>query len=264
MTSRAEKRREGRRGDVSRGGGGSSSRLSWILGIAAVVALLVAGWQVISRLTDDTVRTAVEVTYNSPDELIELAQGVESGNPNATVTVMEFGDYQCPACQNFFRQAKPILDAAYIEPGRIRFVYYDFPLEAAHPNAFLAARAARCAGDQDAYWQFHDVLFTNQLSWAGQADPVGDFAGYAQDLGLDEATFRQCVQSDQHAQVVSANQLLGLQLGAQSTPTVIIDAGDGRALRVDNWTAQLRPILDELLTPPLPPEVLEEDSAAAP
>jgi protein-disulfide isomerase len=242
--------------------GPSSSRLSWILGIAAVIAVLVAAWQVISRLTDDTVRTAVEVLYATPDELIALAQPVVSGNPDATVRVMEFGDYQCPACQNFFRQAKPILDVSYIEPGRIRFEFYDFPLEAAHPNAFVAARAARCAGDQNAYWEFHDVLFTNQLSWAGQADPVSDFAGYASDLGLDEASFRECVRSDRHAQVVSANQLLGLQLGAQSTPTVIIDTGDGRALRVDNWTTGLRPTLDELLNPPLPPEVLEEAPAA--
>jgi len=243
-------------------GGPSSSRLTWILGIAGVLALAVVMWNLISSLTDDTARTAVEVTYTTPDELIALAQGVESGNPDATVTVMEFGDYQCPACQNFFRQAKPILDVSYIDPGRIRFVYFDFPLEAAHPNAFVAARAARCAGDQNAYWQFHDVLFTNQLSWAGQANPVSDFSRYAEDLGLDEAAFRECVQSDRHAQVVSANQLLGLQLGAQSTPTVIIDTGDGRALRVDNWTAELRPILDELLNPPLPPEVFEEDAAA--
>jgi protein-disulfide isomerase len=243
-------------------GGTSSNRLSWILGVAGVLALVVVAWNLISSLTDDTVRAAVEVTYNTPEELIALAQGVESGNPDASVTVMEFGDYQCPACQSFFRQAKPILDVSYIEPGRIRFVYYDFPLEAAHPNAFLAARAARCAGDQNAYWQFHDVLFTNQLSWAGQADPVGDFSRYSEDLGLDEDAFRQCLQSDRHAQVVSANQLLGLQLGAQSTPTVIIDAGDGRALRVDNWTAELRPILDGLLNPPLPPDVVEEGAAA--
>jgi protein-disulfide isomerase len=227
-----------------------------------VLALAVVAWNLISSLTDDTVRTAVEVTYTGPDELIALAQPVVSGNPDAQVTVMEFGDYQCPACQNFFRQAKPILDVSYIDPGRIRFEFYDFPLEAAHPNAFLAARAARCAGDQNAYWQFHDVLFANQLSWAGQANPVSDFSGYAEDLGLDEATFRQCVQSDRHAQVVSANQLLAIQLGAQSTPTVIIDTGDGRALRVDNWTTSLRPMLDELLNPPLPPEVLEEDAAA--
>ncbi len=260
MTSRAEKRRDGRR-ETGFGGGTPASRVTWILGIAGVLAAGVVAWQAISRLTDDTVRSAVEVLYGTPDELIELAQGVEKGNPDARVTIMEFGDYQCPACQNFFRQAEPIINLSYVEPGRVRFVYYDFPLEAAHPNAFVAARAARCAGDQEAYWPFHDVLFTNQLAWAGQADPVSDFTRYAGELGLDEGAFRACVRSDRHADVVSANQLLAMQLGAQSTPTVIIDAGDGRAIRVDDWGTDLRATLDELLNPPIPAEILGDSVA---
>lgn len=244
MVSRAEKRRDRRREIRDEE---SSGRLGWILGGAAVLAIAIVGFNLVSSMFDATVRTAIEVEFESPQELIELAQGVSIGSPDASVTVMEFGDYQCPACQNFFRQAKPILDVSYIEPGRIQFVFYDFPLEGAHPHAFLAARAARCAGDQDGYWQFHDRLFQDQISWSVQADPSGQFVDYAEDLGLDGSAFRGCLRSDRHAEVVSANQLLGLQLGAQSSPTVLIDAGDGRATWVANWTANLRPLLEEAL-----------------
>ena len=255
MTSRAEKRREERRSSRS---DGSSSRLGWILGGAGVLAAAIVGWNLFSAIVDDTVRSMVEIEYDSPQELIELAQGVSRGNPDAQVTIMEFGDYQCPACQNFFRQAKPILDLSYVEPGRVQFVFYDFPLEAAHPNAFLAARAARCAGDQDGYWEYHDRLFQEQISWSFEADPVGDFVGFAQDLGLDRSTFQSCLRSDRHADVVTANQLMGVQLGVQSTPTVMLDAGDGRATWVDNWSTNLRPILEEALAGTEQPAVAEE------
>ncbi len=244
MASRAERRRERRKEIRS---DGSSSRLGWILGGAAALAVAIVAFNLVSSLFDETARSSVEVEYDSPQELVELAQGVSVGNPEAPVTIIEFGDYQCPACQNFFRQAKPILDVSYIQPGRVQFVFYDFPLEATHPNAFLAARAARCAGDQDRYWEYHDRLFQDQISWSVQADPVGDFVGYAEDLGLNRDTFRSCLRSDRHAEVVSANQLLGLQLGAQSTPTVLLDKGDGRATWIDNWTTNLRPILEEAL-----------------
>jgi len=212
-----------------------------------VLATGVVGWNLVSSVFDDTVRSSIEVEFDTTEELLEMAQGVSSGNPDAQVTIMEFGDYQCPACQNFFRQAKPILDVSYIQPGRVKFVFYDFPLEAAHPNAFLAARAARCAGDQDRYWEYHDRLFQDQLSWSLKADPVGDLVGYAGDLGLVRATFRSCLRSDRHAEVVSANQVMAMQLGVQSTPTVMLDAGDGRATWIDNWGTNLRPILEEAL-----------------
>lgn len=245
MASRAEKRREQRR--ELREEASSSGRMGWILGAAAALAAMIIAWNLVSSFFDDTVRASVPIEFESPQELIALAQGVSVGNPDAPVTLMEFGDYQCPACQTFFRQAKPILDVSYIEPGRVRFVFYDFPLEATHPNAFLAARAARCAGDQEGYWEYHDRLFQDQLAWSVQADPAGDFIRYAEDLGLERNDFRACLRSDRHADVVTANQLLGIQLGAQSTPTVMLDAGDGRATWIDNWTTNLRPVLEAAL-----------------
>lgn len=247
MASRAEKRRAQRR--EQREEQSSSRGMTWVLAAAGALAVVIVGWNVVSSLFDATVRSSadVEFEFTTPQELLAAAEPVSLGNPDAPVTLMEFGDYQCPACQNFYRQAKPILDVSYIEPGRVRFEFYDFPLEATHPNAFLAARAARCAGDQDRYWDYHDRLFQNQILWSVEPDPAGAFTGYADDLGLDGGAFRSCLRSDRHAEVVVANQMLGIQLGAQSTPTVMLNAGDGRATWIDNWTTNLRPVLEAAL-----------------
>ena len=173
----------------------------------------------------------LDLSHLDDAELVRLAQGVEYGDPNAPVTIMEFGDYQCPTCGFFALQTKPQADLAYVESGQAKFVFHDFPLSI-HPNAFLAARAARCAGDQDAYWDYHEGLFRNQNSWASQTSPGGTFASIAGELGLDPALFEGCLDSDQHAEVVSANQALGQRLGVYETPTVFVHAGAGPPRRV--------------------------------
>jgi protein-disulfide isomerase len=231
VSKRAEKRRELRAGPRSE----SSGRLIWILGGAAVIAVAIVAWNLVSSLFDNTVRAPVPVTYDSPQELLELAQGVDSGNPDASVTIMEFADYQCPSCQAFAQQVKPIVDLTYVQTGSVRLVFYDFPLSEIHPNAFLAARAARCAGDQGAYWEFHDRLFQTQPQWSNRADPSGEFVGYAAALGLARDEFRSCLRSDRHAEVVSANRILGEQLGVTGTPTILMDSGAGRAIHVSDW-----------------------------
>lgn len=85
-----------------------------------------------------------------------------SGNENAKVTLIEFSDYQCPFCARFFTQTEGQLKSEYIDTGKVKFYYRDFPLPQIHPGAQKAAEAARCAGDQNKYWQYHDSLFQNQ------------------------------------------------------------------------------------------------------
>jgi protein-disulfide isomerase len=172
---------------------------------------------------------------------------------------MEFGDYQCPTCRDFFQLAKPFLDMTYVQEGQVAFIFHDFPLYEGHPHAFLAARAARCAGDQGDYWGLHDRLFQNQAQWSTRPDPSGDFVGYAEELGLDATTFESCLASDAHAEVVTANRLLGEQLGVQGTPTILVDTGEGRAIRMDDWGIEsIRRIVEGAL-PSAP-----ADSGAAP
>lgn len=85
-----------------------------------------------------------------------------SGNENAKVTLIEFSDYQCPFCERHFTQTEGQIKTEYIDTGKINFYYRDFPLSQIHPGAQKAAEAARCAGDQGKYWQYHDLVFRNQ------------------------------------------------------------------------------------------------------
>src|SRR5690606_33356300 len=99
-----------------------------------------------------------------------------------------------------------------------------FPLISIHAHAFLAARAGRCANEQGRFWEFHDRVFANQNTWAySQSPPANEFTQYATESGLDAEAFKSCLRSDRHSQVVTANMLLGEQLGVGGTPTVYVN-----------------------------------------
>ncbi len=154
-------------------------------------------------------------------ELVALAQGVVDGDAEAPVTIMEFGNYQCPACMTFALQVKPQIDLAYIESGQAKFRYHDFPIQN-FPHSFLAARAARCAGDQDRYFDYHDEVYRTLPEWSTPRDPSGHFRDLARDVGLDGDAFGDCLDSERHADVVTANFMLGQRMGVAGTPTVFV------------------------------------------
>jgi protein-disulfide isomerase len=180
---------------------------------------------------------------DDPERLVELAQGMTKGDESATVSIIEFGDFQCPACQGFAMQVKPQVELAYVESGRVKFVYYDWPIVSGHPNAFLAARASRCAADQGMYWEYHD----NQARWAPLTNPVSTFVEYAETLGLDRGEFASCVNSDRHAELVTANMELGNQLGVNQTPTIYVEQG-GSARRVGPDFQTLSQYIESILS----------------
>ena len=223
------------------------SPLALVLGGVGVVAVVVVVWNVVSSAIDPTVRGPVDLGEPTPDELVAMAQPMERGNTASPVIIVDFSDYSCPACRQFASQAKPLLDASYIDTGLARFQFFDFPIVTNFPNSFLAARAARCAGDQNAYWPFHDQLFRTQESWSRQADAAPSFEEFAGQLGLNRSEFRSCLRSDRHAATVTANLRLGQQLGVNATPTIFLNTGEGRARRVENWTNlnQVRALIDE-------------------
>ena len=192
-----------------------------ILGAVAVVGLGVVGFSVFGGSPADELVDLGDVDNQT---LVQMAQGIVRGDPDAPVTIMEFGDYQCPACAQFARMIKPQVDLAYIETGQAKFVFHDFPLPG-HPHAFLAARAARCAGDQDRYWDYHDQIFITQNQWSVMRSATGHFKDLADEIGLDTRAFGSCLDSDMHADLVSANSELGRLLGVGGTPTVFVHSG---------------------------------------
>jgi protein-disulfide isomerase len=139
------------------------------------------------------------------------------GRPDAPVTLVEFSDYQCPFCQRFFLATLPALKKDYIDAGKVRYVFRDFPLDQIHPQARKAAEAAHCAGEQGKYWEMHDVLFGNQ-----QALQPPQLSDHARALGLDGARFDQCLTSGTHAARVSQGLTDGQAAGVQGTPGFVV------------------------------------------
>jgi protein-disulfide isomerase len=144
------------------------------------------------------------------------------GKSDAPVAVVEYADFQCPGCGYFANQLEQRLIADYIANGQVRFVFHDYPLNI-HPNAVPAAEAARCAGDQAAFWPMHDLLFAAQNQWANLSQPLQQFGVYAEQLKLDRAGFEQCVAGGKQRDTVLKAQQIGDQLGLPGTPSFTVN-----------------------------------------
>jgi protein-disulfide isomerase len=158
------------------------------------------------------------------------------GPQDAPVTIVEFSDYQCPFCASWYQQTFDQLMANY--PDQIRFVYRDLPLPM-HPEAVPAAEAAHCAGDQGAYWKFHDALFSGQYSLGRAA-----YDQYAADLGLDTAAFSACLDDHRYKDEITEDAADGTRLGLSGTPSFVIN---GRILIGALPFAEFKAIIDEEL-----------------
>ncbi len=152
----------------------------------------------------------------SPNRLLlaDLSAAHRLGPADAPVQLVVFSDFQCGFC----RELAPILRRLQEEfPGKVAVVFCHFPL-AGHPRAFPAAIAAECAGEQGAFWPFHDQLFAAN----GNLDEAS-FLAVAAALGLDQARFAACLHSERPRQQVEANMREGMQLGLEGTPTVFLN-----------------------------------------
>ena len=142
--------------------------------------------------------TAEHVKYSIP------VDGFPTLGPNdAPITIVEFSDFQCPYCTQWQEQTFQPLLAAY--PGKIRFVYRNYPLTSIHQNAFRGAEAALCANDQNAFWKYHDKLFSEKSQMNNQTGavlPVDTFVQWATDLGLNAANFQDCLSTEKYKQAV--------------------------------------------------------------
>lgn len=145
------------------------------------------------------------------------------GDPNAKVTIVEFGDYQCTYCHLFHENTKDALLQQYVDTGKANFVFRDFPLNG--PDSVLAAEAAYCAGDQDKYWQYHDELYKN---WAGEKTGwvnQKSLDKFATTVGLELDKFDKCIYDNKYEQKVMDNQKFGENIGVDGTPSFIIFSG---------------------------------------
>lgn len=144
------------------------------------------------------------------------------GQADAPVVVTEFADFQCPGCGYFATNLERQFERDYVETGKVKFVFHDYPLQG-HPNAIPAAEAARCAGDQNAFWSMKDLLFTNQRQWSALNDPTAQFLAYAKQLSLDEAAFTTCVSQHKYQSAITQAQAAGEQLLLPGTPSFAVN-----------------------------------------
>lgn len=136
------------------------------------------------------------------------------GPADAPITIIEFSDFECPFCRKWVQETWSLIAKTY--PGKVRLYYRDFPLSG-HPNAIPAAVAARCAGEQNQFWAFHDKLFSGTTL----SSPI--YESYAAALGLDVAKFKACTQSNRYEKEVNADLEYGSNLGIRGTPTFLIN-----------------------------------------
>ena len=174
-------------------------RVTWIAVISGIVLLTSQPWaggQALDFLVRDDGRTR--------------------GNAEAPITLVEYSDFTCGFCLKFFQETWPRIQEKYIETGRVRFLYRDFPRALQGPGVD-AAVAARCAGDQGRYWQMHDRLFTN----GGRLDEAA-FQRHAKEIGLDQRLFLKCLEEAHHKGPVFQDRSEGVSLVFRGTPGFVL------------------------------------------
>ena len=163
------------------------------------------------------------------------------GPDDAEIIIVEFSDYQCPFCRKFHDETYQSLLDAY--PGQIRFVYRNLPLTSIHPNAMPAAVASLCANDQDAYWDYHEKLFSSETL------DEATYIQYAADLDLNVDTFTACLSDGSHDAFIQEDMQFALDLGVQSTPTFFVN---GLAIVGAQPLANFQQIIDKELAGEIP------------
>lgn len=202
--------------------------LGAVVSAAGMNALFNANSAENEALVNTVVQTYIDqagtnVVANQPQGLdpnqryeVDTAGAPAWGPEDAPVTIIEFSDFECPFCERFYQETYPLLKQNFGD--QIRFVYRDFPLYQIHPNAEGAAYAANCAFEQEKYWEYHDILFSNQDNLA-----ITDLIGYADQLGMDTVSFQECVESKRYADKIALDYQAGIDLGVSGTPTFFIN-----------------------------------------
>ena len=147
------------------------------------------------------------------------------GSPAAPVTVYEMSDFQCPYCKRFAQETFPELERRYIKPGKVRWVYINFPLTHLHPHAVPAGELALCAAKQNGFWPIHDLLFQYQESWAPLKEAGPFFVSLADSAGLSKTALVTCLQDPETRKSVQAEAEGAQRAGASSTPSFYIEGG---------------------------------------
>jgi len=181
------------------------------LAILAAIVIIFAGIVIVSGNKSNS--NGSTSSGGTPSQHVE-------GQGKANVTLVEYGDYECPFCGQYY----PIVKQVQAEFNQQMFFQFrNFPLTSIHPNAFAGARAAEAAGLQNKFWEMHDLLYEQQTQWSTGSNPTPFFNQYAQALGLNLTQFKADYASTKVNDLINADMAAGNKLGVDATPTFYLD-----------------------------------------
>ena len=185
----------------------------YFLAIPIIIGMLI-GIGLVSNLEQDSGNSSVLTKEN----LIEGS--IIMGNPNAKITIVEFGDYQCTFCYKFHDETMKRINEKYIKTENVNFIYKDFPLNG--KQSILASEASYCAEKQGKFWEYHNTLYNN---WGGENTgwiTENVLLGFAKDVRLNLNDFSQCLENSEFRQKVLNNEQFGKDIGINATPSFLI------------------------------------------
>ena len=169
------------------------------------------------------------------EQVASIGPSPYKGKAGATATLIELSDYQCPFCARNYRDVMPTLQEEYIDTGKLKFVMREYPIPSLHRNAMKASMAALCAGDQDKYWEMHNIMFENQRELG-----VDNLKAYAGTIGLDTAVFNECLDGDKHQKQINNDIAFASKLGVRGTPGFVVGLTDPKDSDKVNLTVYIK------------------------
>ena len=169
-------------------------------------------------LTSNLEKSSDDLSILNKENLIQGSTIL--GNPNAKITIVEFGDYQCTFCYKFHDETMKKINQEYIKTANVNFIYKDFPLNG--EQSILASEASYCAQKQNKFWEYHDTLYNN---WGGENTgwiTENVLQGFARDVGLNMDEFSQCLENSEYRQKVLENEQFAREIGINATPSFLI------------------------------------------
>lgn len=212
----------------------NTKRIIFWLGFVIVIGLII--WGLIAAMSKEEARKTPNLESPSP---ITTADHVR-GPVEAPVTIIEYSDFQCPACATYY----PLVERLIAEASTtVRFVYRHFPLfPIPHKNAVIAAEASEAAALQGKFWEMYRLLFDNQKLWENSDTPKALFEEYAGRIGLNLATYTKDIVSDVVKARVEKDRAEATALGVNSTPTFFVN---GKAIVNPNSYESFKTLIDE-------------------
>lgn len=205
-------------------------------GILAAIVIVVVGGALFFSKSDES------SSDTKPADVAAVSESDHTkGNEKAKITLIEYGDFQCPYCGAVHPTIKEVVPEYEDD---VLFVFRHFPITSIHPNALVAHKAAEAAGKQDKFWEMHDKIYETQQAWSSSSKPFEVFEGYAKELKLDMDKFQSDFDATSTLDTINKVKSAGSRAGVESTPTMFLN---GKKIDAPRSPEELRKTLDQAI-----------------